>query len=287
MKVSTFLFFGLTAILAGACLSSSNDINNQIQQITKDTTTVSAFVSSNNITAAKIGRGVWFIIDSAGVGIRPVFSDTVKMSYTTKLMTDGTTASSSATPVQFPMLELMQALQWALPSVPQGSKGRIFVPSVYGYGNIANGSIPANSNLIFEFKLTQVADHHLKIDTAALDSYLATNSITAFKDVSGLRYTIAAPGSGNTPTVHDDVVASYTMKSFPEGAILQQTSAGSFRMADLIPAWQIGLNKIQEGGSMTLYVPSSLAFGPSGLSGYVNANTNVIFDIQLTKVTPH
>ena len=67
--------------------------------------------------------------------------------------------------------------------------------------NNANGVIPANSNLIFEFELVNVLDYQLKLDTMDIDKYLTKNSITAMKDASGLRYTIDVAGIGAKPNL--------------------------------------------------------------------------------------
>ncbi|MGC4021824.1 MAG: hypothetical protein QM734_07690 [Cyclobacteriaceae bacterium] len=53
-------------------------------QFKKDTISISDFVSG--LSATKISDGVWFIIDSATLGVYPVPSDSIKISFTAQLI---------------------------------------------------------------------------------------------------------------------------------------------------------------------------------------------------------
>jgi len=129
-------------------------------------------------------------------------------------------------------------------------------------------------------------EEQLAIDVEIIDEYLEENNITAQTDDSGLRYVISEQGTGSTATLNDNVVVSYEGRLLSDGSVFDQAPESdplNFPLNRLIQGWQIGLRKIQEGGSITLYIPSGLGYGPGGTSG-IPANANLIFDISLLEV---
>jgi FKBP-type peptidyl-prolyl cis-trans isomerase len=194
----------------------------------------------------------------------------------------------SSTPVTMNFFNLIEGVRTALPLFPVGSKGRIFIPSYYGYGSSVNGNVPANSNLIFEVSLLGVTDYHLKNDTVTINKYIATNKLKAFTDPSGIRYSIDSLGSSATvPQVTDSVTTKYTVKLFDGTVVQTQSSPVKFLLSDLILAWKILLPSIPEGSAVTFYTPSSYAYGPNSSSSGISPNTNLIFHVNLVKVSHH
>jgi len=118
-------------------------------------------------------------------------------------------------------------------------------------------------------------------DTAIL-AFLEENNITAQSSVSGLYYVINEPGSGQSPTVSDDVTVFFSGYNL-DGVVFDETDGitpFSSPLGGLIRGWQEGLPKISEGGSMRLFLPSHLAF----FSREPSFNAPVIFDIELVSV---
>ncbi len=52
----------------------------------------------------------------------------------------------------------------------------------------------------------------------------------------------------------------------------------------VIPGWEIGIEKMKEGGRRILNIPAELAYGESGVRGMIPANANIIFEIELIEV---
>ena len=123
----------------------------------------------------------------------------------------------------------------------------------------------------------------LNVDIGILDDYLAENNITAQEDPSGLRYVINEPGTGATPELSSTITAAYE-GTFLDGAVFDASESLTFPLQNLIPGWQIGLPLIQEGGDITLYIPSGLAYGAQGIPGFIPGNANLIFTVELLEV---
>ena len=54
----------------------------------------------------------------------------------------------------------------------------------------------------------------------------------------------------------------------------------------VILGWETGLIGMKEGGKRTIYIPYQLAYGESGAGNLIPPKSNLIFDIEVIKVTP-
>ena len=105
---------------------------------------------------------------------------------------------------------------------------------------------------------------------------------------SGLCYEISKPGEGPAPKLTDTVTANY------KGALIDGTVFDSseqhgepitFPLAQMIPGWTEGLQKIAKGGKIRLYIPPDLAFGDEPHQGIPPAST-LVFDVEITDIKP-
>ena len=115
-----------------------------------------------------------------------------------------------------------------------------------------------------------------------LDQYIDANKISATADSRGFYYTIQAPGSGAKPTASSNVTVNYIGK-LTNGNTFDSGKEVSFNLRDLIVGWQYGIPLIAPGGSITLYLPPSLAYGSRAV-GDIPANSVLIFTIDLVRV---
>jgi len=115
-----------------------------------------------------------------------------------------------------------------------------------------------------------------------LKQYIDTNGITATADPRGFYYSIQAPGSGTKPTVCSNVTVNYKGQ-LTTGNVFDSNNGISFGLSQLIVGWQEGIPLIAPGGSITLYLPPSLAYGAQAQSG-IPANSILIFKIDLIKI---
>lgn len=127
----------------------------------------------------------------------------------------------------------------------------------------------------------------LAIDLEKIDTYLAENGITAQQHVSGLRYVIHQQGEGDRPGPDKCVRVNYKVWKLGELDTIDEGTNFATPLAPgtpIILGWRIGLKEIQKGGSMTLYVPSGLAYGPNGFSN-IPRNQVLVFYIELLNLT--
>ena len=103
---------------------------------------------------------------------------------------------------------------------------------------------------------------------------------------SGLQYEIIETGSGKTPSATDTVVTHYA-GTFLDGSefdsSIKRGEPLSFPVNGVIAGWTEALMLMQEGDKWRLFVPSDLAYGPSGV-GPIPPNSTLIFEVQLIEV---
>jgi FKBP-type peptidyl-prolyl cis-trans isomerase FkpA len=105
--------------------------------------------------------------------------------------------------------------------------------------------------------------------------------IDAIADPSGFYYVISNPGSDSIPTICSTVNVTYTGNLLPDNTEFDKAiNPVNFYLGGLILGWQKGIPLIGKGGSITLYLPPSLAYGAGG-AGPVPGNAYLRFDIQL------
>lgn len=131
---------------------------------------------------------------------------------------------------------------------------------------------------------SRVDQSQLARDIEIIDNYLSENNIEAEIDDSGLRYVINTQGDGPQPELCSIVSVDYSGTLLSNGEEFDRSEAPvRFSLGNLILGWQVGLQLIQAGGNITLYVPSQLAYGRSGTPS-IPENANLIFQIELQAV---
>jgi FKBP-type peptidyl-prolyl cis-trans isomerase len=286
----------LITLMFSSCIEPNTDFGIAFEeQLKADTTTIGAFLRTNNVNALVDVSGVRFVIDSVTTGFPPKNTSTVKFKYVGRFLTGSTFDQGTATGE---ISNFIDGFQIGLSLIPEGGKGRFYIPSGYAYGTSGTGSIPPNSNIMFEVELldiveTQIEKERLAADTVTIDNYLAQNSIDAIKDKTGIRYVITEQGSGGMPSLYSRVSINYTGKLLSNGTTFFTGSgqpSGQFdsRVINYMYGIQAILPKLSVGSKATVYIPSGLGYGDRTITAgviAVPANSNLIYEIELLGVS--
>jgi FKBP-type peptidyl-prolyl cis-trans isomerase len=289
------LLISCFSIFFSSCLDTNNEpVLSFEDQWKKDTTAMGVYLRSKNINALKDASGVRFIIDSLASGFPPKNSSTVSFTYTGRFLSGTVFDEGDITGV---VSTFIGGFQVGLSLLPEGTKARLFIPSGYGYGTAGSKGIPANAILMFEVRLTDVVTsetekQRLATDTVAIDNYLATNSIDAVRDKSGLRYVITQLGTGPKPSLYSKVKINYTGKVLSSGTTFfsgtsEPTETFDSRVINYLYAFQVAFPKLPVGTKATLYIPSGLGYGTQAITSggvTVPANSNLVYDIELVDI---
>lgn len=142
-------------------------------------------------------------------------------------------------------------------------------------------------------------------DSAAIETYLAKNNITAQKTESGLYYVITTPGKGENGKSGQAVKVNYAGYTL-DGAYFD-TSIKAVAMekglydpqreqyapyapydvtidrSQVIKGWHEALKVLNKGSKATIFVPSTMAYGPQG-KGTIKPNESLVFDLEVVDI---
>ena len=103
---------------------------------------------------------------------------------------------------------------------------------------------------------------------------------------SGLQYLILSEGSGNNPTLNDNVTVHYH-GTLIDGTIFDSSvdrkQPATFPLNGVIPGWQEALQMMSIGSKWKIFIPSELAYGESG-AGAIGPNSTLIFEVELLSI---
>jgi|NOAtaT_7_FD_contig_31_3175634_length_1530_multi_5_in_0_out_0_1 FKBP-type peptidyl-prolyl cis-trans isomerase FkpA len=124
----------------------------------------------------------------------------------------------------------------------------------------------------------------LKKDTLALNQYLAERNITATGTPEGVRYVISKLGTGEKPNLSQQIRFAYKGMLL-DGTVFDESKQPIvYPLSNLIRGWQIAFPNFPVGTRATLYIPSSLGYGPQGSPPTIPANANLIFEVELVGI---
>jgi FKBP-type peptidyl-prolyl cis-trans isomerase len=302
MRLLSILSIGALFALA-SCLGDTGPTFNE--QLNKDIQKIDAYLAANNITAIKDISGVRVTIETMGTGYVPRLTDRVTVDYSGKYLNGGVFDSGTMPNKNITATSteggLIPGFQIGITMIPAGSSATIYVPSGYGYGQQAYGSIPGNSNLVFTVTLKSITVTNTELtklasDTVSIDKYVLDSAITnVVKDTSGLRYRITQLGTGAQPSLYNKLKISYTGYLFSNNARGAKFYQGSnepndqtdSRAVNFIRGFQIGLQKLPKGSKARFYIPSGMGFGNQSIPGGqvpIPANSILIYDVELIDV---
>jgi FKBP-type peptidyl-prolyl cis-trans isomerase FkpA len=153
-----------TALFTASCnVNSNDDYEKQLEdyqklineQYGKDTLIIQKYLADHQLTAQKLeNTGICYIISEPGDEFHPDDYSVITVNYKGYL-TDGTIFNQTKEdePYTSALSSLIYGWRYGVPLIGTGGKITLFLPSYYGYGPSANGSIPANSVLIFDIEL--------------------------------------------------------------------------------------------------------------------------------------
>ena len=149
-----------SVILLASCSKENDDMCTYdacaVAAPASEVTQLESYLAGASITATKHCSGMYYTIDAPGSGSTPTICSNVSVKYKGQL-TNGTVFDQATSPVTFPLSNLIEAWKKGIPMIKPGGKIRLYCPPSLGYGNQANGPIPASSILIFEVELVAVS----------------------------------------------------------------------------------------------------------------------------------
>lgn len=230
--------------------------------------------------------GLRYKVTEAGKGKQVEIGDKVTVHYTGKL-TNGTKFDSSKDrnqPFSFKVGagQVIRGWDEGLQLLKVGDKAVLSIPPAIGYGNRDMGTIPPNSELIFDI---EVLDAVAPVKATPYN----VKGLDTLTTASGLKYIVVKKGDGAQAAAGKTVDVHYTgylMDGKVFDSSVERGEPISFPLGQgmVIPGWDEGIALMQVGDKIRLILPSNLAYGASGAGGVIPPNATLIFDCELMNV---
>lgn len=130
--------------------------NKKKKQAKLDDDIIANYISANQLNATKTESGLYYVINTPGVGENPTSKSTVRVAYRGYFTNDNPFDDSDTTGISFSLNSVIEGWQEGIPYFKPGGRGVLLIPSALGYGQKARPGIPANSVLIFDINLKEV-----------------------------------------------------------------------------------------------------------------------------------
>lgn len=108
---------------------------------------------------------------------------------------------------------------------------------------------------------------------------------------SGVMYETLTPGKGDFPKASDTVKVNYTGTlingtKFDSNADHDGGAPAVFALNQVIPGWTEGIQKVNKGGKIKLYIPADKAYGEQGAPPVIPPNSALVFEVELLDINP-
>lgn len=138
---------------------------------------------------------------------------------------------------------------------------------------------------IAEAELEEYNKIQLGKDTVIIDNYLKGKNVKAKRLPNGLRYIIKSNGEGPFAVNGDGVNMKYS------GQLLdgKEFDAGEYSFivgnGDVVKGWDMIATNMKKGTSVTLFIPSTLAYGKGGRAPVIGPDAILVFEMELLSIT--
>jgi FKBP-type peptidyl-prolyl cis-trans isomerase FkpA len=305
MKLKLFTLLLLAAIGFVSCRKTGTepDIKQYDQQ------QIQSYIAANGITGmqndAALGdtTGIYYKIINQGTGPVVDYPDAISFVYTLRSFDGKFVAADTVLNHYYGYLGhvspngLMLGIHNFLKN--KGGKMRIVIPSHLAYGvsgvgsgskTITTGRIAGNQCLDYTVELI---NNQSVYDDLVINSYLAANSLTGYtKTADGLYYKITTPGTGTDPITYNSTISCTYTGTLLNGTIFDSNTVApgaTFNIPDLTAGAMEGIQHATVGTTISMLIPSALAYGTAGASGSaatVPANACLRFEFTVLTVSP-
>ncbi len=138
----------------------------------------------------------------------------------------------------------------------------------------------------------------IDMDSKIIEDYLAKNNIKATKTKWGVYVAIHSEGTGDKITTESIASVNYTGKTLDSMQVFDSNIDPKFQHVQpiqvnvgqiggegsVMPGWIDALLQMKKGDKATIYIPSTLAYGPGGRMPKIKPNAILIFDMDVVDV---
>jgi FKBP-type peptidyl-prolyl cis-trans isomerase len=152
-------------------------------------------------------------------------------------------------------------------------------------------------------KMLKDQQAQLAKDTVVIEDFLKAKNVTALTTTSGLRYIFTQQGKGENAKFGQKVKVNYNgyllngkyfdgsieadarkNNAFTEGRPYTPLEVTIGVQPPVIPGWEEAMQLMNKGSKMTVYIPSTLAYGSQSRGDLIPANSVLVFDMEMVDI---
>jgi FKBP-type peptidyl-prolyl cis-trans isomerase len=157
----------------------------------------------------------------------------------------------------------------------KGTRLRLEVPPALAFGGRPMGKLPPNSATVWELEMVE------------LFHFAMTPPDKLQKTESGLGYEALREGTGAQPKMGEVVTVHY-VGWLTDGTLFDTSYSrgemATFRLGEVIPGWNEGLQLMKVGGLYKFTIPAELGYGVRGAPPTIPPNATLVFIVELHEV---
>ncbi|MCE9637592.1 MAG: FKBP-type peptidyl-prolyl cis-trans isomerase [Planctomycetes bacterium] len=163
-----------------------------------------------------------------------------------------------------------------------GAKFRFEVPPALAFGDKAMGpELPANSITYWELELVKV------VKPLKLPDFVKPEDMKLETTTSGLQILNVKDGAGESPKMGQTVrvhYAGWTTGGTVFDSSFSRGDTAEFKIGEVIPGWNEGLQRMKPGGVCRFVIPPKLAYGDRGAGELIPPDATLVFYVELISV---
>ena len=154
-----FFMLALSIAMLASCNKSTNSTSNcnytasTAVASASEIANLKAYLDANALPYTQHPSGIFYKINTQGAGTTATVCSDVTVKYSGRTTSSTTPFDQNTTGVTFTLGQLIAGWQIGIPLIQKGGSIILYIPPSLGYGSSASGSIPPNSNLIFNIEL--------------------------------------------------------------------------------------------------------------------------------------
>ena len=294
----------MLAALLGTMLMAQGCLKNDVEEtydfygiIEKDFATLNNYMTENGIDAeVDSANQMFYKIHKRGDGYKTITGIEIKAHYRGFTLDGAEFASTfDGDPVKFVLgdettyvASMANGVPFALSYLYAGDSATFYFPSAYGFQDNTFQDVPKNSILVYNIKFEEIIgldENYSKIDEYILDNNMSVKIDSAY----GTRYALHRAGNNISPEPGATISLHYQGElldgtvfdsSIDRGAPMDFT----YGSGGLIPGFEMGVAKLHENDSATIFIPSIYGYGGSA-KGDIPANSVLVFGLDMLRVS--
>lgn len=242
------------------------------------------FCKPDAAKSKKTDSGLVCQVVHEGTGAAPGPDDAVELEYWF-WNTEGDLVESSTTTgqnLQMKCADMPLAFLKEAPTLMREGGSAVFeVPAKLAFGERGGGKLKAGAPTVWRLRLVRIGK------VVPVPAFELPKEESLRRTPSGLGIQTIVEGKGDAPKMGQNVVVHYSgwlKDGTPFDSSYPRGFPATFRLGEVIPGWNEGLQQMKPGGTAILVIPPDLGYGARGAGAKIPGGSTLVFRVELLEV---